>query len=144
MRPITDTLCGDQFKSVDWLTSEDPQHFILAASILREIVDYPIGLLINSETTFSEETPLVPQLFVFTGNFTPTTQPFGIVQDKKLWSVKGVENPIFATLYEFLRRRNEQVEKPSSFTQLVQCCEEDVDIIPATNPFKKFLNAGGS
>lgn len=140
VRPVTDTLCGDQFRAVDWEKSTDPLHFLLAASILREIVDHPIGLLVNSETTFSESDPLVPQLFSFAGNFSPTPQPFGIVQDKSLWSVKEVTNPIFSTLYEFVRRRNEQVPKPSAFTLLTQCCEADVDHIPATNPFKKYID----
>lgn len=139
VRPITDTLCGDQFKAIDWAASTDPQDFLLAASILREIVDHDIGLLVNSEVTFSEVNPLVPQLFALTRNFSPTDQPFGVVQDKSLWSVTGVSNPVFATLFEFIRRRNEQVPKPSSFTQIVECCEEDVDLIPTTNPFKKYI-----
>jgi hypothetical protein len=137
VRPITNALCRDLYGTIEWTTTFDPNHFIIAACILKEIIDDEVSILTNVEIPFSESMGPVSQLFSLSSNFTPTDQHFGIVDNKILWSVEGVSNPIFATLCEFIRRRDIQAPN-SSFAQILQCCETDLDQIPPTNPFKKY------
>lgn len=141
VRPVTDLLCREQYEAVDWDTSTSTDNFILATSILQEIVDTKIELLINTEVPFSERYHNRPALFVFSANFDPTGQDFGIVKDKKLWSTNVPTLPIFATLYEFIRRYRGILgdETVTSIHHIVRCCEVDADRVPATNPFRKYL-----
>lgn len=135
-RPVIDTLCGDQFREVDWRTSTDCFDFILAASILREIVDHPIGLLINTEIPFSESFD-DEQLFVCTPQFDPHSIPFGVVHNRTLWSTTGT-HCICTVLYEFICRRARTLPD-SSFSKILECCECDLDSVPSVNPFRKYL-----
>lgn len=139
VRPSIDVLIKEQFDMIDWATSYDPDHFILAASILREIVDDPIDVVINAEIPYHEAHPHQPMLYVISSNFKVYDQYFGVVQNCKMWSIDEADYAIFATLYEFIRLRADASPAHSSFHQFLQCCELDHDHIPPTNPFKKFL-----
>lgn len=138
-RPIIDKLCGDQFREVDWKNSRSAVDFILAASILREIVDQPIGLLVNTEVSFAETLPNM-QLFALNSNFQPLPGDisYGTIHDKRIQSTAGSYS-IFTTLFEFISKRASD-NPNSSFDKLLECCEVDVDSVPSINPFKKFLN----
>jgi len=134
VRPVTDTLCKDQFLAIDWRTTTDPFHFILAASVLKEIVDDKIDIFVNTEISFAEATKR-PGLFA-ASSFDPFGLTFGVVADKTVYH-HAVEFPVFADLVDFVMCRSSGGE---SFALLRQCLEEDVENIEATNPFKKYIN----
>ena len=138
-RPVIDRLCGEQFKEVDWDNSRSAIDFILAASILREIVDQPIGLLVNTEASFAETMPEM-QLFALNSNFQPLPGDvaYGTIHGNKMQCTTG-RYSVFTTLYEFICRRASD-NPNTSFGKLLECCEADVDSVPSINPFKKFLN----
>lgn len=136
VRPITDTLCKDQFNKVDWKTSKDPCAFVLIACILAECIDDPVNILVNTEIPFSETTGSSISLFVQSSNFTATNQPFGLVFDETLWSLDNAENTIILTLWEYVERQTQKLGNQSSFGLLYACCTSRVD---NTNPFKRYL-----
>lgn len=135
-RPVIDTLVGDQFSAVDWHATRSPFDFILAASVLREIVDAPIGLLVNTEVTFSEVDD-DPKLYAMTPDFAPADGPFGVIQKKALWWLDS-PNAVMGVLYQFLLRQAKSLPD-TSFAQIVQCCECQPEQIPRVNPFRKYV-----
>lgn len=141
VRPVTDTLIKHQFLDIDWESTYDPEHFILAACVLKEIVDDPFDIYVNTQVPYHEADPNTPELFAISANFNPTDQNFGIVSDHTLWSADDVDYAPFVTLSEFIRQRASLSTDKSSFSLLLECCEQDVDHIHSTNPFKKYLSA---
>jgi len=140
VRPITDTLCKDQFIVVDWKTCKDALKFILAACILKEIIDDEVTIFVNTEMSYAEEKD-VPCLFAST-SFDPFDLPFGIIEsDKKhdqhnshVWYT-DVDYSVYCVLIQYINRR---ASDGNSFSKILECCELEYDQIEATNPFKKY------
>ena len=135
--PIIDTPVSDKSNSVDWSTSIDLQDFILATSMLQEMLDNDnLHILMGPHIAFHESMPDA-HLFASPMNFVVVNAPFGIVHKSQLIATDmTLSHPIARTLYMLVCKRADAGGK--AYQDLLECCTSP-ESVSHSNPYSRLI-----